>query len=95
MAAKKNHYYILVMTNDGPVFVTDIKPNRYAEFKKDKAPKEFDKARAEDITMGLNLNLNLAYTICSKWEIDTQPYMYNMGDWEWVKKEDKNETKKN
>ena len=89
MAAKKNYYYILMMTNSGPVFVTDIKPNQYAEWSKDKAPKEFDKARAEDITMGLNLNFNLAFTVCSKFPLETQPYMYNIGDFKWVEKKTK------
>ena len=91
MAAKKNYYYILMMTNDGPVFVTDIKPNQYAEWSKDKPPKVFDKARAEDITMGLNLNFNMAFMVCSKWEIDHQPYLYNRGRFEWVEGENKDE----
>ena len=91
MATKKNYYYILVMTNDGPVFVTDILPNKYAEWNKDKEPKEFDKTRAEDITMGLNMNFNMAFMICSKWEIDNQPYRYNSGKFEWIENSKKEE----
>lgn len=92
MAAKKNHYYILMMGNNGPVFVTDIKPNKYAEWDMDKPPKEFEKSRAEDITLGLNMNFNMAFMVCSQWEIDNQPYRYSVGKFEWVEKENIDES---
>ena len=85
MAGKKNWYYILVMTNDGPVFVTEILPNKYAKWDKLGKPLELRKERAEDIVLGLNLNFNLAFMVCSKFEIDNQPYMYNIGKFEWTK----------
>ena len=90
MAAKKNYYYILVMTDNGPVFVTGIKPHHYAEYDRQKKPMLFDKARAEDITQGLNLNFNLSFMVTSKWEIDTQPYNYEDYNIEFVKKEKEN-----
>ena len=89
MAARKNnYYYILVMTNNGPVFVTDIKPHHYAEYDRNKKPKLFEKSRAEDITMGLNLNFNLAFMVTSKWEIDTQPYNYKDYNIEFVERKE-------
>ena len=87
MAGKKNWYYILVMTNDGPVFVTEILPNKFAKWDKLEKPKEFSKERADDITFGLVANFNLAFTICSKFELDCQPYRYRDGKFKWVENE--------
>ena len=87
---KQNYYYVLVMTNGGPVFVTSVdRVNKIAKWNADEKPLEMGKYWAEDLTMGLNLNWNLAYTICSKFELDTQPYMYGVGGFEWKNKEEK------
>lgn len=83
MAKKKNHYYVLVLTNEGPTFVTGVRPNKYAEFNKLEAPKEFDKYYAEDMALGLNLNLITAFPVCMPFELDSQPYLYNKGHFEW------------
>ena len=82
MAKKKStFYYVLVITGAGPVFVTSVDySDKTAHWDKDKAPLELDKYRAEDLTLGLNLNGHLAYPVCSKWEIDGQPYRYNVGE---------------
>ena len=89
MAKKQNYYYVLVMTNNGPVFVTKVNnANKTAEWNKLEKPKEFTKFWAEDLTLGLNLNFNMAFTVCSKFEIDYQPYYYNKGQFEWKEKEE-------
>lgn len=88
MAQKKNLYYVLVMSDDGPVFVTSIEyATKYAHWDKLEKPLSLDKSSAEDLTLGLNLNFHLAFTVCSKFELDTQPYRYS--DWhiEWVENE--------
>ena len=92
MAKKQNWYYVLVMTDDGPVFVTSIEySTKYAHWKKDEKPMELDKSRAEDLTLGLNLNFHTAFMVCSKFELDTQPYRYS--DWhiEWKENEKEDE----
>ena len=88
MAKKENYYYVLVMGNEGPVFVTSIdRTEKTAHWDKDEAPLELIKSYAEDLTMGLTLNGHLAFTVCSKYKLDNQPYRYNIGGFEWVKKE--------
>lgn len=89
MAKKQTYYYILVMTEGGPVFVTSVEYNgKTAHWDMDKKPMEFGKYQAEDITMGLNLNFHNAFTVSSKFELDSQPYRYNIGEFEWKYKED-------
>ena len=39
MAKSKYHYYVLVLSSDGPVYVTSIdNANKYAHWDKDKEP---------------------------------------------------------
>lgn len=83
MAQKKNHWYIMVLTSEGPKFVTDILPRQRAEWDKSKPPKEFTKELAQDIVMGLCLNFQLAYAVCQPFEIDHQPYFYEKGRFRW------------
>ena len=88
-ATKKNRYYVLVITDAGPKFVTKVNyGDKTAEWDYKEKPLEMSKSEAEDLVLGLNLNLHQAYLICQKWEIDSQPYRYN--DWkiEWVKREE-------
>ena len=89
MAKKQNYYYyVLVMTGHGPVFVTSVNnADKTAYWTDTEAPKEWGKYKAEDLTMGLNLNGHLAYTVCSKFELDHQPYYYSKGGFEWKAKE--------
>ena len=85
--AKKNHYYVLVFTNAGAVYVTSIdSTNKYARWDKDKAPMEFSKSYAEDLVMGLNLNFNSSVLVVSPFEIGHQPYNYEMYDCEFIAK---------
>lgn len=85
MANKKQTYwYVMVMTNDGPVFVTGVSySDKTAHWDKDKEPLELGRYRAEDLTLGLNLNFHSAFTVCSKWKLDNQPYLYGMGKFTW------------
>lgn len=77
MAKSKNFYYVLVFTEQGPVYVTSVdNASRLAFWEKDKPPRTFPKYYAEDLIIGLNLNYNNAVVVASKWEL-TQPYNYN------------------
>lgn len=89
MATKKKiHYYVLVMTNDGPKFVTKVNyKDKTAEWNYKEKPLEFDKFWAEDLALGLNLNLHLAYVIAQKWEIDSHPYRYEDYKLQWTERE--------
>lgn len=90
MAAKKktNHYYVLVISAEGPVFVTKVNnSDKTAEWDWKEKPLEFDKFWAEDLVIGLNFNMTRAYLVCQKWEMEHQPYRYE--DWKirWQKRE--------
>lgn len=88
MARKQNFYYVMVMTDNGPTFVTSVsRSDRTAFWNKEEKPLELGRYGAEDLCIGLNLNGNLAYTICSKYELEEQPYLYNRGEFEWQDKE--------
>lgn len=72
---KKYHYYVLVFTDHGPVYVTKVK-YREAEWKDTEKPQELDRDFAAQIALGLTWNGNSAVPVCSTWEIDQQPYYY-------------------
>lgn len=86
-AKKKNYYYVLVLTSEGPVFVTETKYHD-AMWDKNKPPKLFSKAFAEDVALGLALNFHSAFMVTTKYELTTQPYRYDKGNFEWKNKED-------
>lgn len=87
MANKKNYYYVLVFTEQGPVYVTSVdNASKVAYWEKDKAPMALPKSYAEDLTVGLNLNYNIAVMVTSKWEL-TQPYRYSHYDFSFKAKE--------
>ena len=74
---KKNHYYVLVISNNGPVFVTKVNnANKTAEWNCMEKPMEFNKYWAEDLVLGLNLNFHKAFLVSHPIEIDCQPYNY-------------------
>lgn len=90
MAKKQNWYYVLVMTDNGPIFVTKVNySNKTAEWDKTGKPLEMSKVRAEDLTFGLTMNFFTAFIVCSKYELDRQPYRYE--DWriKWEELEEK------
>ena len=84
MAARKMHYYVLVITNEGPKFVTKINyGDKTAEWNYKEKPLEMSKVNAEDLVLGLNMNLFLAYTVTMKCEITSHPYRYDIGHFEF------------
>lgn len=93
MANKKKFYYVLVLTEDGPVFVTSV--NFYMKeacWKKDEAPYSIgSEGVASDLSLGLTLNGNYALCIASPFEITKQPFRYDLGKFSWVMNEDTEE----
>lgn len=86
--AKKYHYYVLVFTDEGPKYVTSIdSTNKFAHWDIDKAPMELGSSYAEDLALGLNLNMNHSVVIKSAREITSQPYRYEAFDCTFVEKE--------
>ena len=84
---KKNHYYVLVFTDHGPVYVTSVNyADKSARWDKDKAPKEFTKSNAEDLVFGLRCNWHNAVVVTLPVEIDTQPYNYQHYECQFVEK---------
>ena len=88
MANKKYHYYVLVMTNEGPKYVTKILPNHYAKWDQNEKPLEMSASYAEDIYTGLCLNFFTAVLVKSRFEIDHHPYNYEDYEIQWNKKEE-------
>ena len=93
MAKKKEEFwYVIVMGNNGAVFVTEINNwDRTARWDKDKSPKKMTKDDAQYLSMGLTLNGHTAFAIGNSWEIDRQPYNYENGNFYWRRKKVKNE----
>lgn len=90
--AKKNHYYVLVLTENGPVFVTSVPERNWCVWDKNEAPRDFgSKSYAEEIAWGLRMNGFQAYMITLDYEIGGQPFRYDLGDFQWVWNKDKKE----
>jgi len=92
MANKKQkyYYYVLVFTNDGPVYVTGIEnATKWAHFDKSEKPMEFSSSYAEDLAFGLTVNGNSAVSVKSRYEINHQPYNYDDYECKWTEKENK------
>ena len=89
---KKLHYYVLVISDEGPKFVTKVNYGDHtAEWDYTQKPLELDKLWAEDIVLGLTLNMHQAYLICQNWEIEHQPYRYEDYKIQWVEREKEEE----
>lgn len=89
MAKKVKHYYILVNTSAGPVFVTGIGDHHTAFWEKTEPPMEFSSYEyMRDVVLGLNLNGHYALAVVMEIELDHQPYLYSEGEfkWKWNKK---------
>ena len=92
MAKKKNYWYVLVLTETGPVFVTKVNnSNKTAEWNREDLPLELGEFSAKDIAMGLMCNMTTAFAVTNFYELENQPYFYNKGHFEW--KWDKNKKK--
>lgn len=91
---KKNFWYVLVLASDGPAFVTAVhRSDKTAEWNKTDKPLELGEYWAKDLAFGLMCNFFTAYPVCIPVEMETQPYRYNIGHFEWVsdKKEKEND----
>lgn len=89
MTKKKNHYYVLVFTSTGPVYVTKILPHDVAQWLRTEKPMELSKSDAEFLPIGLGLNGTSAVTVVMPYELEIQPYYYKTGKFEW--KEEQND----
>lgn len=90
--AKKSYYYVLVFSDNGPVYVTSIdNTTRYAHWDKNEKPMVMSQVYAEDLAMGLNLNFNSCVVVKSPHEISGHPYNYEEFDCTFVRKENKDE----
>ena len=89
---KKNFYYVLVLANDGPAFVTSIRySDKTAYWNKEEKPLLMSKSEAENLAYCLKLNFYSAFMVQNEYEMEEQPYRYNLGRFKWVNKEDQTE----
>lgn len=86
--ASKYHYYVLVLTMAGPVFVTGEEGHNWARWEKTEPPMEFPRDYARDMVIGLNLNGHMAMVVSQPFEMETQPYRYELGQFKWQMKEE-------
>ena len=85
---KKNYYYVMVLTNNGPAFVTKIDySDKSAYWDKQEKPLTMSKSEAENLSFGLKMNFHMAFMITNEYELDSQPYLYNKGHFEWIDNE--------
>lgn len=90
---KKEYWYVIVMTRNGAVFVTETNNRtRIAKWDKNNKPLELTKENAQYLALGLSINGNTAFAVGNSYEIDFQPYNYKEGNFYWrrkkVKKDD-------
>lgn len=85
MAKKKKYIYILMMSDEGCVFITDLDyENKTAKWEKDKKPLEIrSEEYAHELIVGLGWSGNQGYVVSSRFELDKQPYRYSEGCFEW------------
>ena len=83
----KNHYYVLVLTMEGAMFVTGTEGHKTALWDRMGTPMEFSKEYANDMAIGLTWNGSTAFVVVSKFELDVQPFLYSKGHFEWVNAE--------
>lgn len=87
MGKQKDYWYVLVLTEEGPVFVTDVdNATKVAKWNKHEPPCKLTEYWAKDLAVGLRCNLFLAYAVCNGVEITHQPYHYDSGAFEWKEK---------
>ena len=85
--SKKNHYYVLVFTDNGPVYVTSVNnATSWARWDKNEVPKAFPKYYAEDLVFGLRCNCFQAVLVTSTVKLDSQPYNYKSYECTFVEK---------
>ena len=84
---KEEHWYILVLTDEGPKFLTKLLGHKDAEWDMLQPPLELSEIMAKEIAFGLMVNFYMAYPVCAPIELSSQPYFYSKGkfNWEWNK----------
>ncbi len=80
---EKLHYYLLVFTDEGPVFLTKLLAGDRAEFNKLERPLELSKGDAEAIQYGFAWHSIASAVVVQRSEISYQPFDYKRGHWEW------------
>lgn len=80
---KKNYWYILVLTETGPAFVTSMNGST-CMWEKDKVPVEYGRQIAEETAWALRLNGYVAYAVSITYELGSQPYRYDLGKYKWI-----------
>lgn len=88
---KKNYYYVLVFTHQGPKYVTRIDHQKNMCFWDGFKPLEFGNLESARINaMDLSVNGNHAVPVSIGWSIDNQPFCYDAGqfEWKWNKKKE-------
>lgn len=84
MSTNKAYWYVLVFTGHGPVYVTKRdNGTKTAWWEAEKKPKSFAQSLAQDLALGLSLNGTNAVAVRSLWALDSQPYHYQNGGFEW------------
>lgn len=87
--ANKTFYYVLVFTDTGATYVTSVdNATKTARWNKEEKPLKFSKTYAQDLAFGLTLNGNYSVVTLSPFEVETQPYNYNMYECKFERKED-------
>lgn len=85
---KKKHYYVLVTSDEGAIFVTEVKNStREAYWNYKEKPLEMSQREAEDLCIGLNLNFHSSFVVAQPFEVDKQPYRYDKWKIEWKERE--------
>lgn len=89
MARKTNYWYVMVFTNGGPVYVTDINyKDKVAQWDCEKAPLEMTREAARDLCMGLSANGSYCVVVNSFYEVVHQPYRYEAFDFTFKRREE-------
>ena len=74
--ALKYFYYVLVKTEDGAKFVTQLdNATKTAFWNSNETPMPFNKSYAEDLALCLTLNFHLAFVMKSYHELKTQIFL--------------------
>ena len=89
---KKNYWYVLVLTDEGPKFVTSVEYSpKVAYWNGLEKPLELGELVAKELALGLNANFFQAYPVCMPFETTNQPYYYKLGKFEWKRNEKQEE----
>lgn len=91
MSKKKNYWYVLVLTSEGPKFLTKLLSRKDAEWDMLEKPLELSETMAKEIALGLMVNFYCAYPVCAPIELNYQPFRYTEGKFKWVFNEEEEE----